>query len=376
MNQRERYRAALTFGRPDKLPLLPGGPRESTLAAWHRQGLPEGANYHDALFAALGIEAEPAKPRIDLGVDFHMIPTFEEKVLEHRDGHYIVQDWMGNITEISDRYDYTYIRSAKDFVTRKWHDAPVHNRQEWIAKIKWRYDPKDPARFPADFEERCRMARERDTILEIQVAGPWWQMREWCGFENLCRFMIDEPEFVEEMIAFWEDFMLCTLEPILARVELDNIIFAEDIAYKAHSMISPRMMRRFLLPTYRKWVKAVKASGCPVVSLDSDGYIADLLPVWLEAGITCSTPLEVAAGNDIVAYRRRYGRQLAFSGGIDKRAMAAGGETLRREVMRVVPPLLEEGGYVPGCDHGVPPDVSWPNYVEFTRLLAQLGGWL
>ena len=54
-----------------------------------------------------------------------MIPTFEEKVLEHKDGHYIVQDWMGAITEISDEFDYTYIRSAKDFVTRKWHRFPV-----------------------------------------------------------------------------------------------------------------------------------------------------------------------------------------------------------------------------------------------------------
>ncbi|OQA30800.1 MAG: Adenylate cyclase 1 [Betaproteobacteria bacterium ADurb.Bin341] len=49
-----------------------------------------------------------------------MIPTFEEKVLEHKNGHYIVQDWMGAVTEISDKYDYTYIRNAIDFVTRRW----------------------------------------------------------------------------------------------------------------------------------------------------------------------------------------------------------------------------------------------------------------
>ena len=27
-------------------------------------------------------------------------------------------------------------------------------------------------------------------------------------------------------------------------------------------------------------------------------------------------------------------------------------------------------------DHGVPPDISWPNFVEYTRLLAELTGWL
>jgi len=56
--------------------------------------------------------------------------------------------------------------------------------------------------------------------------------------------------------------------------------------------------------------------------------------------------------------------------------MAKGGEEMEREVMRVVPPLLEEGGYIPGCDHGVPSNISWPNFIEYTRLLAKLTGWL
>jgi len=376
MTERERFRETLLFGEPDKIPLQPGGPRESTLAAWRQQGLPEGVHWYDYLMEVLGIEREPTKPRIDLGVSFKMIPTFEEKVLEHRDGHYIVQDWMGAITEISDEYDYTYIRSPKDFVTRKWHRFPVQSRQDWEERMKWRYDPRHPERFPDDFEERCRALRDRDYPLQITINGPFWQLREWLGFENLCMLMIDDPEFVQEMIDFWTDFVLQTLEPILERVELDCVVISEDMAYKAHSMISPAMTRRFLQPTYEKWVQAIKSSGCPIVSVDSDGYIAELIPIWIEAGINCCTPIEVAAGNDIVAYRQQFGRQMAYVGGIDKRALAAGGEKMRAEVMRVVPPLLEEGGFIPGCDHGVPPDISWPNFVEYTRLLAELTGWL
>ncbi len=148
------------------------------------------------------------------------------------------------------------------------------------------------------------------------------------------------------------------------------------MAYKMHSMISPAMARRFLLPTWKTWVSAIKAGGCPVVCMDSDGYVAELMPLWVEAGFNCNFPVEVAAGNDIVAYRRQYGRQMAFLGGIDKRALAAGGEKMHDEVQRVVPPLLREGGFIPGCDHGVPPDISWPNYVDYSRLLAQLLGWL
>lgn len=67
---------------------------------------------------------------------------------------------------------------------------------------------------------------------------------------------------------------------------------------------------------------------------------------------------------------------MAYQGGIDKRAIAKGGKVMEEEVMRVVPPLLEDGGFIPSCDHGVPSDVPWQNYVAYSRLLAKLTGWL
>jgi uroporphyrinogen decarboxylase len=374
---RERFLQTLFFESPDKVPLSPGGPRESTLAAWHRQGLPAGVPWDAHLMALLGIEREPTRPERGLGVSFIMIPTFEEKVLEHRDGHYVVQDWMGAITEISDRYDVTYIRRAKDFVTRRWHSFPVTSRADWEEKLLWRYDPRDPARFPDDFEARCAALRGRDTVLSLAISGPFWQLREWCGFEGLCLMMVEQPGFVLEMVAFWEDFVLETLAPILRLAPPDHIVINEDMAYKLHSMISPAMVRRFLLPTWTRWVAAIKAaSPRTVVDLDSDGFVGELLPLWLEAGCDACSPMEVAAGNDIVAYRRQYGTRIAYRGGIDKRALAKGGAVMRAELMRVVPPLLEQGGFIPGCDHGVPPDISWPNFVAYTRLLAELTGWL
>jgi len=178
------------------------------------------------------------------------------------------------------------------------------------------------------------------------------------------------------MWEFWSEFVFKTISPILSRVQLDHVVISEDMAYKEHSMISPAMVRRFLLPAYQLWVPAIKASGCPIVELDSDGYIGDLIPIWIEAGINCTVPVEVAAGNDIVDYRRRFGRQMAYHGGIDKRAIAKGGQVMRAEVMRVVPPLLAQGGFIPSCDHGVPPDISWPSFLEYAHLLATLTGWL
>jgi uroporphyrinogen decarboxylase len=158
-------------------------------------------------------------------------------------------------------------------------------------------------------------------------------------------------------------------------VQPDIFLVNEDMAYKLHSMISPKMVRRYLMPVWQTWIEALRKNGCQVIAVDSDGYVGELIPLWIESGFNCNTPLEVAAGNDLVAFRKQYGRKMAYTGGIDKRAIAAGGETMRAEVLRVAP-LLDEGGFIPGCDHGVPPDISWPNFVAYTRLLAELTGWL
>ncbi len=376
MNNRERFIACLTFSNPDKVVFEPGHPRESTLVAWHTQGLPQGTNWKECLVEILGIELDPYSPPPSLDVDFRMMPQFEEKVLSHLNGHYIVQDWMGAITEISDEFDYTYIRSAKDFVTRKWHRFPVKTQKDWEQKLRWRYNPEANERFPLDFQKRCDQLLLRQDPLKLAFNGPFWQLREWCGFEGLCSMLIEKPDFIAEMTEFWKEFISHLLIELLAHIVPDYVLVNEDMAYKHHSMISPKMVERFLMPCWKEWVALLKSHGVPVVMIDSDGYVGELIPLWIEAGFDGNYPVEVAAGNDIVAYREKYGRQVAFEGGIDKRALAAGGEILTAELRRVVPTLLKEGGFIPGCDHGVPPDISWKNFIEYSRQLARYCGWL
>jgi len=375
MNPRERYIETVTFGTPDKIPFDPGGPRESTIAAWHKQGLPKDANWFEYLVETIGLDNNQSRTEmIDVGVDFLLLPQFEEKVLEHKDGHYIVQDWKGNICEISDQFDVTYLRYAKDFVTRRWIKCPVENRDDW-EQMKIRYNPDTPERFPDDFIERCKKAVDREYILIVAVSGPFWQMREWCGFEGLCMMMAEQPELIAEMAEFWTNFVSDMLERILDHIVFDQFYISEDMAYKGKAMISPAMTREFCKPSWDCWVSQVKAAGVPVVDMDSDGFVGELIPLWIESGINVCDPIEVAAHNDINLYRQRFGRKMAYRAGVDKRAMAKGGQVIEDEFKRIKP-VIKDGGYIPSCDHGVPSDVSWQNFVEYSRLLAHHTGWL
>jgi len=304
-----------------------------------------------------------------------MIPWFEEKILEHKNGAYIIQDWMGSILEISDKYDYTYIRNAIDFVTRRWIKCPVETRDDW-AEMKKRYDSDTPQRIKEFAPEEVRQINERDSFLTVHVNGPFWQLREWLGFEGLCTAFLDEPDFVAEMIEYWQDYILRVFERIFAYgISLDCVWFSEDMAYKAHSMISPAMTREFLLPVYKKWIAYFKSNGVKIIDMDSDGYIAELIEIWIEAGINVCDPIEAAAYNDINLYRKIFGGKMAYKGGVDKRAIAAGGSIIEAELKRLAP-VIESGGFIPSCDHGVPNDISLENFIYYAKLLAKYTGWL
>ena len=374
MTAHQRYVATLTFGAPDRVFFFPGVPRRSTIRAWNAQGLAEGRAWPEALCAEAGLPPEAIAPMADPGVDTRMIPQFEERVLERRDGHLVVQDWKGNVVEISDQFDVACLRDAVDFVTRRWIKLPVEGRADWAA-MKQRYDPDAPGRYPADFAERCRRLRAGPCVVRLSFRGPFDQLREWVGFERLCELLLDDPALVHEMVGFWTGFVSRTLRRLLDARVLDVVYVNEDMAYKAHSMISPAMTREFLKPAWDHWAREFHEAGVPVVNLDSDGQVAELIPLWIESGFNCCYPVEVAAGNDIAEYRRRFGRQMAYIGGVDKRAMAKGGKVIENELARIEP-VIRSGGYIPGCDHGVPPDISWPDFVRFARLLAGMTGWL
>jgi len=374
VTERERFLETLTFGRPDRIPFAPGGPRESTLAAWRRQGLPEGADWRDVLYDALGIERTPPINAARPEVNHRMIPEFEEKVIERRQRTLVVQDWKGNICEISDQFDARHLRDAIDFVTRTWIKCPVQTRDDW-ADMKRRYDPEAPERFAPDFAGRCAAIGRRDHVLVYGFHGPFWQLREWCGFEGLCMLFLDDPDFVHEMVDFWAEYVSAIMAKILRHVTPDVIHLSEDMAYKEKAMISPAMVREFLLPCWSRWCDQAKAAGVPIVDMDSDGFVGELIPLWIEGGLNVCDPIEVAAGNDLGEFRRRFGRRMAYKQGVDKRAIAKGGQVIRDELDRLAP-VVRDGGYIPGCDHGVPSDISWPNFVDYSRLLARLTGWL
>jgi uroporphyrinogen decarboxylase len=184
----------------------------------------------------------------------------------------------------------------------------------------------------------------------------------------------DDPGLIEDMMEHMLYFETEIIKRVIKDIKVDEADFWEDMSYKAGPFISPAMVRKFIMPRYKKITELLRSNGTDIIYVDSDGNIEQLIPLWLESGINYVWPLEQTAGNDPLAYRKKYGKDLILGGAIDKRALIKGKEAIKAEVMSKVPFLLKDGGYFPTVDHVVPPDVTFENYCYYINLLREVAG--
>ena len=325
-----------------------------TLDRWRGEGLPEDADV--ATF--FGFD------RVEFvgGKTYSPVPPFEPVVISEDAETRIVRDELGITKRVHKRHEQSTMP--------QWLDFPIKSRADFRAFTK-RLDPHTPSRFPADWAVRAAQWQTRDHPLGIGPGSFYGHtLQRWVGTEQLCVLFYDDPSFVHEMLDYLEVFFLELIRKPLQEIRFDFASFGEDIAYKGRSFLSPQMFREFIQPHYVKICELLRASGIDIIFVDSDGYLDELIPLWLEVGIVGFSPLEVAAGMDAVALKKTYGDAVVLAGNIDKRALIYGKAETDREVAKARV-LMDMGGYFPAVDHSVPPDVPFENFCYFLEKLRE-----
>jgi hypothetical protein len=156
-----------------------------------------------------------------------------------------------------------------------------------------------------------------------------------------------------------------------AGITFDFVNLWEDMCYRSGLLVSPKIVKEMMVPRYRILTDFLRKNGVDVFLLDCDGNVDELVPLLIEGGVNGIFPMEVQAGSDPIAMRKKYGRDLIIAGGIDKRELTKGKKEVDEELKKI-PWLLEQGGYYPIVDHLVPPDVPLQNYMYMMEQLQKM----
>ena len=352
MTAREQYLAIARHEQIRPGMILGSGYWPETLERWKEQGMPDG---HDFGYT---------RHRAEIPINSGMLPAFKIEVIEDEGETQIVRDQYGVIKRCyRDRPG-----SLQQFLQH-----PVHDKPSWDA-IKSRLDPDNPGRLPQPTD----LAQEQDSELLYafgaggHLGGFFSFIRELCG-DDCYYLMYDNPSLIEEMVEFQTFRIRRLLERAVEHYRVDQLSIWEDMCYNHGPLISPQQFRDFFLNGYKTVCEYARGVGIEVIDVDSDGDIRELIPLWLEAGVTMLHPMEVASHCDVNEIGKEYGRSLAMHGGVDKRELSKGRDEIDAEVERILP-AFERGGYIPHVDHWVPPEVSFENYTYYlSTLRAAIG---
>lgn len=353
----------------DTYAITPGAPlfrREFgyfSLEAWLQQGFPADADFDQFFhYDPPGIHYLGQLGWCEAAFE----PAFEVKVIEDRGDHEIEQDVAGRHV--------LYFKGRRNGFMPEYVDHPVKDWRTWEENVKGRLDPEAPDRF-SNLSWRMDDARAlaaQGMMISQNLIGGYMYLRSLIGPAELLYMFCEAPDLVHDCMKTWFELADAVTARHQEYVTFDEVYVAEDICYNHGALISPGMMREFLLPYYQQLLTNIKhrqkdKNRPCYLHIDTDGFADPVIPIYREIGMNVMSPF------DVVRIGREY-PDLAVFGGIDKRVLAASKQEIDRHLERILPAMRERGGYIPTCDHGVPEEVSLDNYLHYRKRCLELGG--
>lgn len=355
MTNRERFLKYMKYQSVDCSPLHLVGPWPDTLHRWYNEGLPRGADPNVFL-------GSPAPLAINnVSGQTGLFPRVTERTIREDEQFRVYTNSYG-----------VTVRDYKDQTTMpEWVEFPVRGRDDLKRVLKEHFDPdRMEERFSVEWQEKISHS-DGERLVLIDGGCYYGTLRNLAGVEHASYMFYDAPDLVEELFERMNVICLEGLRRATNRVKIDLIGFGEDIAGKNGPLISPELFRKFLKPRYKKVMDLAHGQGIDLAWYDSDGDVRPLIGDYLEVGINCLAPCEMAASMDPVALRNQFGRDLRMIGGFDKRIVARGPSAIDAEFERLRP-VIEEGGFLPAIDHSVSADISFVNYRHFVERLQSV----
>lgn len=344
MTYRELFTQIMHYGDFDRMPVLHWTGWAETMERWYGEGLPRDANPHE-FFHTQPLWA-------GLYTNLNLFPAFEEEVLEDTPEYRIFRGGDGVVCQ-----DWKHKSCIPHYI-----DFTLKDASNWD-EYKKRLQP-DPARIPADIDERIAKVEASGLPVEFEIASMMGWIRNWMGVENMSYLMYDDRDVYADMVMTLADLTCWAIDQVLPKVKsgVDYAHGWEDICGRSGPLVSPDIFVECVAPGYRKIRNKLDEYGVKLLGIDSDGDVEQLVGHWLDAGVNVQFPIEVGTWKgDARDYRTRYGKELRVIGNFDKLTLEVSRAAVTAELDRLMP-LMKEGGFLLLPDHLITPGVALADY--------------
>jgi len=354
---REQYLALMTFKpvpRPMFIELF--GPLLGLEEQWRQQGATE----DEINLTAFDFDYVE---QVGAGGNCGPVGLPDTKIVSEDEAFRIERDGLGRILQLDKRTATIALPTT----------FPVSNMDDWL-KLKKHY-AFDEARIHEAQIERAIAAQQQGKLVRAGIPGAYDTVRNLMGEEQAAMACYDQPELIHDIMDTLRDTAMRVLNPISRRITIDQLSVHEDMAGRSGPLFGPAQMQQFVKPYFRPIWDMLQSRGTQIFDMDTDGNVNAILQDLIDCGLNHLHPMEPAAGMDVVAVRKQFGKQLTFNGGIDKFAIMKDRAAIDAELEYKLQPLLRDGGGIAfGLDHRIPGGTPLELYRYYVDTARQMLG--
>lgn len=336
-------------GFPGGIAIMAGG------LYWPTQGFPLDSDLKDYF------NMDQTQRLADVNLLFY--PMFEPKILEEDEEHLKYIDVDG-VTRL-------FLKETATMPSG-W-DYPIKDEKSWEKMKEERVNFNNiRERLPKNWDKLVKEYKNRDypLVLGGYPHGFFGTSAHLLGYDHLFYAYSDKPILIHDMLKTFTELWIAVYSEVLADVEIDAVHIWEDISFGKGSMVSPNVIKEFMLPYYKRFTNFLKSEGIDIILVDTDGDCMDIIPLFMEGGVTGMYPFEAECGMDIMKVREKFPK-LQMLGGIPKSDILLGKKRIDR-ILEPVEEVLKTGGYIPFGDHLIPPEVQWNDFEYYRNELNSI----
>ena len=211
----------------------------------------------------------------------------------------------------------------------------------------------DLAAVTADLRRQVEAYADRDTLLVVRNETVLFERPAFLlGMDEYLMACAADPPRVHAMLDVIADYQVHLVQALMA-ADVDGVRFTDDWGMQSSLFISPQQWREYIKPRLKRLYDIVTRQG-GLVFQHSCGCISQIVPDLIEIGLDVLDPCQPQS-NDIFAWKRDYGRQLCFMGGLDTQTYLSFGRPaqIKEKVAEVLETMSVGGGYIAAPSHTI-----------------------
>lgn len=247
---------------------------------------------------------------------------------------------------------------------RRWqeeHEGLITNREQFEA-FPWPSENLVNI-FPVEY---AAQKLPKGSKVMVIIVGIFEELRALMSFEGMAIATIEQPDLVQDILERCTVLTTNLADKAAAHPATGALFYCDDIAFNTQTMISPRLLREWVIPRQKRIADACHKHGKPFL-FHGCGQIDVLMEDLIEVvGIDAKHSFQDNIEPVEETYRK-YGDRISILGGLDVDLLARGTEDqVRKRTRQILEVCAPDGGFCMGSGNSV------TNFCKIENYLAMI----